>query len=98
MAAIKPDKIREEVYDTVVEGMKTQGFEPIGRCKEGLVYTNHIDDEQVVIKVIKKKKEIPAEEITPITNYEEKITTYEAEKEKKKSKKKEEEKADFQAA
>ncbi len=76
MAATKPCKIREETYDFVVEGMKAIGINPIGRCSDGLVYANHLDGEQVVIKVIKKKNQIPQEEILPITTYAQKIEKY----------------------
>ncbi len=85
----KPDKIREEMYDKVVEGLKEQGMEPFGRNKEGLVYENHVDGEHVVIKVIKKKTMIPEEEVAEVITYEEKLKMYEDKKaEKKKEAKK----------
>ena len=83
MAAVKPDKIREEIYDFVVAGLQEQGFAPVGRSKEGLVYENHVDEEHVVVKVIKKKNQVPQEELGEITTYEEKIAQYEAEKKEK---------------
>ena len=83
MAAIKPCKIREETYDFVVEALKLLGKNPIGRVTDGLVYENHLDGEQIVIKVIKKKKEISSEEMMPVINYEEKLKQYNASKEKK---------------
>ena len=72
MAAVKPDKIREEFYDFVVAGLEGQGFTPVGRSKEGLVFENHIDGEHVVVKVIKKKNQVSENELAPVTTYEEK--------------------------
>ena len=82
MARTKPDKIREETYDFLVEALYEYGKEKeiVGRSKEGIVMTNHLDGEHVIIKVIKKKKEIPSDEITAITTYEEKIKEYERSK------------------
>lgn len=82
MAATKPDKIREESYDFIVKALEAQGKELIGRCKDGLVMENHLDGEHIVIKVIKKKKDVPSDEIVPITTYEEKIKAYEDNKNK----------------
>ncbi len=82
MAATKPCKIREESYDFVVKALRSLGREPLGRAEEGIVYENHLDGEQIVIKVVKKKKEIPSEEMMPVTTYEEKLKQYNAGKEK----------------
>jgi hypothetical protein len=84
MAATKPDKIREETYDFIVEALLSQGKEPVGRSKEGLIYENHLDGEHVVIKVIKKKNPVEEEDISPIMNYQEKLKAYEEEKANKK--------------
>jgi len=103
MAAVKPDKIREEFYDFVVAGLEGQGFTPVGRSKEGLVFENHIDGEHVVVKVIKKKNQVSENELAPVTTYEEKITQYEADKAEKKQEKEDEDEeeegeAGFEAA
>ncbi len=84
MAATKPDKVREETYDFIVECLKDRSREPVGRSKEGLVYESHLDGEHIVVKVIKKKSSIPEEEIEPVTTYKEKIALYEEQKENKK--------------
>lgn len=84
MAATKPDKIREETYDSVVEALAQTGKYPVGRSKEGLVYENHLDGEHIVIKVIKKKNSVPSDDIDPVTTYTEKLEMYEKEKEKRK--------------
>ncbi len=85
MAAIKPDKIREEMYDAVVAGLETQGFTPVGRSKEGLVYENTTDGEHVVVKVIKKKNMVDEDDIGGISTYAEKLAAYETEKAQKKA-------------
>ena len=85
MAKTKPDKIREETYDFVVEALTSIGKLPVGRSKEGLVYENHLDGEHVIIKVIKKKNPVPEEEITPATTYKEKLQEYEKEKEERRA-------------
>ncbi len=84
MAATKPDKIREETYDFIVQCLQEKGKEAIGRNKEGLVYENHLDGEHIVIKVIKKKNPVLEEELEEITTYQQKIISYEQEKENKK--------------
>ena len=84
MAATKPDKIREETYDFIVEALSTQGKHPLGRSKEGIVYENHLDGEHVVIKVIKKKNPVEDEDMSPIMSYKEKLQAYEEEKANKK--------------
>jgi len=83
MAATKPDKIREETYDFVVEALKKIGKNPIGRSPEGLVYENHLDGEHVVIKVIKKKNPVEEKDLQDILTYEEKLALYEQAKEEK---------------
>lgn len=83
MAATKPDKIREETYDFVVEALKDMGKDPIGRSNEGLVYENHLDGEHIVVKIIKKKNPVPEEDMTPVTTYQEKMTAYEEAKQNK---------------
>ena len=86
MARTKPDKIREETYDMIVESfLKTRNVSPLGRTNEGLVYENHLDGEHVVIKVIKKKNEVLEEDLNPITTYVDKIAEYEKEKEENKA-------------
>jgi hypothetical protein len=83
MAATKPDKIREETYDFVVEALKKIGKHPIGRSSEGLVYENHLDGEHVVIKVIKKKNPVEYKDLQGISTYVEKLVLYEKGKEEK---------------
>ena len=80
MAATKPDKIREEMYDFIVQAMRLINQEPVGRHKNGLVYKNHLDGEHIIVKVIKKRDEVPAAELTPITTYAEKIKMYKSNK------------------
>ena len=91
MAAVKPDKIREEFYDFVTKALEAQGITPVGRSKEGLVFENHVDGEHVVVKVIKKKNQVAEGDLGPVTTYEEKMAEYETEKAEKAKEKKEEE-------
>jgi hypothetical protein len=84
MAAVKPDKIREETYDMIRNAIeKLRGITPIGRAKEGLVYENHLDGEHIVIKVIRKKNDYLDSELKPILNYQEQIEEYNKKKEVK---------------
>lgn len=71
----KPDKIRETMYDMVVDGVNA---EPLGRSKEGLVYASELDGSHLVVKVIKKKSNVT--DLKPVTTYEEKLAEYEAAK------------------
>jgi len=101
MAAVKPDKIREEFYDFVVAGLATQELTPVGRSKEGLVYENHIDGEHIVVKVIKKKNQVSEDDMGDVTTYGEKLAEYEAAKAEKNKEKEEEDEGKeegFQAA
>ncbi len=82
MARTKPDKIREESYDFLVEALEKINKKAEGRSKEGLVIKNHLDGEHIVIKVIKKKD--PVQDIEPITTYKEKLQIYEESKKIKK--------------
>ncbi len=84
MARTKPDKTREETYDMIVGCLKSRlNKTPVGRSSEGLVYENHLDGGHVVIKVIKKKEDVPMEEISPVLNYAEQMAKYEEDKNKK---------------
>lgn len=83
LALVKPNKVREEMYDAVVRGLEKEGFLSLGRSKEGLVYKNEDTKEFLVVKVIKKKGDVPQEEINVLSTYEEKMLEYEEAKEEK---------------
>ncbi len=84
MAAVKPDKIREETYDMIRNAIeKAYHITPLGRSTDGLVYPNHLDGEHIVIKVIRKKKDYKDSELKPILTYQEQIEEYNKKKEVK---------------
>jgi len=83
----KPDYVREKMYDAVYKGLEAVqeqwGFEILGRSKEGYVINTPFEtfeDEQVVVKVIRKTKPVEPHEIKQITTYEEKLEEYEEQK------------------
>ena len=84
MAAVKPDKIRMETYDRIRCAVESKyGITPLGKSNEGLVYENHVDGEQIVIKVIRKKNPYAICNLESVLSYGEQLLAYEENKKNK---------------
>ena len=76
---VKPDETRETMYDTVVTSLQEKGIYPAGRTKEGILYVQE-DGTNLVVKVIKKKVPVPADQVKEVKTYATQLAEYEEHK------------------